>query len=193
MPEICGDEMSVGMTKSIGSTVSRKIGGFVRQVMWDGIDCHAPRMLSAGIAESVDLEPARFVHLRPQAPATKASGPDGCAPASAVFHGHLAALLPRGGDLPPDAHPALIASIAMLWGYFRSWLKGLPRYDDPEFRRFLRSTSAPACGRESAPPPSASKMNGRTSGMSITPGTTKRRPGANSTPSCRPAIRHRDH
>jgi hypothetical protein len=33
----------------------------------------------------------------------------------------------------------VIGSIAMLWGYFRSWLKGLPRYDDPEFRRFLRS------------------------------------------------------
>jgi hypothetical protein len=27
----------------------------------------------------------------------------------------------------------------MLWGYMRSWLKGLPRYEDFEFRRFLRS------------------------------------------------------
>jgi poly-beta-1,6-N-acetyl-D-glucosamine synthase len=27
----------------------------------------------------------------------------------------------------------------MLWGYLRSWFKGLPRYDDLEFRRFLRS------------------------------------------------------
>jgi len=27
----------------------------------------------------------------------------------------------------------------MLWGYFGSWFKALPRYDDPEFRRFLRS------------------------------------------------------
>jgi poly-beta-1,6-N-acetyl-D-glucosamine synthase len=27
----------------------------------------------------------------------------------------------------------------MLWGYFRSWLRRLPRYDDLEFRRFLRS------------------------------------------------------
>jgi hypothetical protein len=37
------------------------------------------------------------------------------------------------------AHPAVIGSIAMLWGYFRSWFKALRRYDDPEFRRFLRS------------------------------------------------------
>jgi hypothetical protein len=27
----------------------------------------------------------------------------------------------------------------MLWGYFSSWAKGLPRYNDPEFRRFLRT------------------------------------------------------
>jgi len=33
----------------------------------------------------------------------------------------------------------LIGSVALLWGYFTSWLKGLPRYDDLEFRRFLRS------------------------------------------------------
>src|SRR5205085_4413286 len=37
------------------------------------------------------------------------------------------------------SHPALVGSVAMLWGYARSWLKGLPRYDDAEFRRFLRS------------------------------------------------------
>ena len=36
-------------------------------------------------------------------------------------------------------YPVLIGSVAMVWGYFRSWLKGLPRYDNPEFRRFLRS------------------------------------------------------
>jgi hypothetical protein len=37
------------------------------------------------------------------------------------------------------AYPALIGSMAMGWGYFRSWLKGLPRYEDMEFRCFLRS------------------------------------------------------
>ena len=35
-------------------------------------------------------------------------------------------------------YPALIGTVAMLWGYFTSWRQGLPRYDDPEFRRFLR-------------------------------------------------------
>jgi hypothetical protein len=26
----------------------------------------------------------------------------------------------------------------MLWGYFSSWLHGKPRYENPEFRTFLR-------------------------------------------------------
>ena len=56
VPEVCGDEMSVGMTKFYRIACFKEIGGFVRQVMWDGIDCHRARMLG-WIAESVDLEP----------------------------------------------------------------------------------------------------------------------------------------
>jgi biofilm PGA synthesis N-glycosyltransferase PgaC len=138
-PEICGDEMSVGMTKFYRVACFKEIGGFVRQVMWDGIDCHRARMLG-WIAESIDHESVRFVHLRPQGASHKGIWTGrlrkgfgqyfmGSSPlyymAVIVYH------------LP--AYPVLIGSIAMLWGYFRSWLKGLPRYDDLEFRRFLRS------------------------------------------------------
>jgi poly-beta-1,6-N-acetyl-D-glucosamine synthase len=139
VPEICGDEMSVGMTKFYRVACFKEIGGFVRQVMWDGIDCHRARMLG-WIAESVDHESLRFVHLRPQGASQKG-----------IWTGRLRAgfgqyfmgtspiyyLTVASYRLP--AHPALIGSAAMLWGYFRSWLKGLPRYDDLEFRRFLRS------------------------------------------------------
>ena len=139
VPEICGDEMSVGMTKFYRIACFLEIGGFVRQVMWDGIDCHRARMLG-WIAESIDDEPLRFVHLRPQGASQKG-----------IWTGRLRAgfgqyymgtsplyyLVVAGYRLP--AHPAVIGSVAMLWGYLRSWLKNLPRYDDPEFRRFLRS------------------------------------------------------
>jgi hypothetical protein len=81
VPEHCGDEMSVGMTKFYRVACFKEIGGFVRQVMWDGIDCHRARMLG-WIAESVDLEPFRFLHLRPMGSSHKASGPDGFAPGS---------------------------------------------------------------------------------------------------------------
>src|SRR5215813_11961737 len=139
VPEVCGDEMSVGMTKFYRVTCFKEIGGFVRQVMWDGIDCHRARMLG-WIAESLDQEPIRFVHLRPQGASQKG-----------IWTGRLRAGFGQYfmGTSPLywltvslyrlPAHPVLVGSIAMLWGYFRSWLKGLPRYEDLEFRRFLRS------------------------------------------------------
>ena len=139
VPEVCGDEMSVGMTKFYRVACFKDIGGFVRQVMWDGIDCHRARMLG-WIAESVDLEPIRFIHLRPQGASHKGIWTGRVrAGFGQYFMGtsplyYLAVAIHR---LP--AHPALIGSIAMLWGYLGSWLKRLPRYDDIEFRRFVRS------------------------------------------------------
>src|SRR5215469_3192474 len=139
VPEICGDEMSVGMTKFYRVACFKEIGGFVRQVMWDGIDCHRARMLG-WIAESVDLEPIRFVHLRLQGASQRGIWTGRLrAGFGQYFMGtsplyYLAVALYR---LP--AHPMLIGSLAMLYGYLKSWFKGLPRYDDVEFRRFLRS------------------------------------------------------
>src|ERR1700739_4346611 len=64
VPAICGDEMSVGMAKFYRVACFKEIGGFVRQVMWDGIDCHRARMLG-WIGGEVDAESLRFVSLRP--------------------------------------------------------------------------------------------------------------------------------
>jgi poly-beta-1,6-N-acetyl-D-glucosamine synthase len=139
VPEVCGDEMSVGMTKFYRVACFKEIGGFVRQVMWDGIDCHRARMLG-WIAESVDLEPLRFVHLRPQGASQKGIWTGRLRKGfGQYFMGtsplyYLAVVIYH---LP--AYPVFIGSVAMLWGYLRSWLKRLPRYDDLEFRRFLRS------------------------------------------------------
>ena len=100
-PEICGDEMSVGMTKFYRVACFQEIGGFVRQVMWDGIDCHRARMLG-WIAESIDDERHP---LRPPAPARRQ--PEGHLDGTAsqgiwpILHGHVAPLLPGGGYLSP--------------------------------------------------------------------------------------------
>ena len=58
-PEVCGDEMSVGMTKFYRRSCFTEIGGFVQQVMWDGIDCHRARMLG-WMAESLNDESPPF-------------------------------------------------------------------------------------------------------------------------------------
>jgi poly-beta-1,6-N-acetyl-D-glucosamine synthase len=139
VPEICGDEMSVGMTKFYRVDCFVEIGGFVREVMWDGIDCHRVRMLG-WIAESMDSAALRFVHLRPQGASQigiwtgrlRAGFGQYFMGTSALYY-----LVVAVYRLP--AHPAVIGSAAMLWGYLRSWLKDLPRYNDPEFRRFVRA------------------------------------------------------
>jgi poly-beta-1,6-N-acetyl-D-glucosamine synthase len=139
VPEVCGDEMSVGMSKFYRTECFKEIGGFVREVMWDGIDCHRARMLG-WMAESVDLEPLRFVHLRPMGASHRGIWTGRFRHGSGqYFMGtsplyHLAAAISR-----LTAYPVLVGSMAMLWGYLKSWLVGLPRYDDLEFRRFLRS------------------------------------------------------
>jgi poly-beta-1,6-N-acetyl-D-glucosamine synthase len=138
VPEICGDEMSVGMTKFYRVACFRDIGGFVSQVMWDGIDCHRARMLG-WLAESSDDPTIRFVHLRPQGASQKG-----------IWTGRVRAgfgqyfmgtspiyyLASAGSRLLQ--HPPVVGSAAMLWGYVRSAMKRVPRYGDAEFRRFVR-------------------------------------------------------
>jgi biofilm PGA synthesis N-glycosyltransferase PgaC len=139
VPEICGDEMSVGMTKFYRVACFQEIGGFVRQVMWDGIDCHRARMLG-WIAESIDSEPLRFVHLRPQGASQKGIWTGRLRKGFGQYFmgtSPLYYLVVVIYHLP--AYPMFIGSVAMLWGYFKSWLNRLPRYDDVEFTRFLRS------------------------------------------------------
>jgi glycosyltransferase involved in cell wall biosynthesis len=137
--ELCGDEMSVGMTKFYRMACFDDIGGFVRQVMWDGIDCHRCRMLG-WIAESRDEEDLRFIHLRAMGSSQQSIWTGrvrwgfgqyfmGTSPlyltASAVYR------MPR--------HPFLVGGLAMLWGYLRSAARKVERYDDLEFRRFLNA------------------------------------------------------
>lgn len=137
-PETMGDEMSVGASKFYRVRCFEEIGGFVREVMWDGIDCHRARMLG-WIVESVNEEELRFLHLRPMGSSHKGIWTGrvrvgfgqyfmGSSPlfflASALYR------LPK--------HPVVTGSVAMLWGYFSSALGRARRYEDVEFRRFLR-------------------------------------------------------
>ena len=137
--EVCGDEMSVGMTKFYRVQCFREIGGFVRQVMWDGIDCHRCRMIG-WIAESVDDEALRFIHLRPMGSSDKGIWTGRVrAGYGQYFMGTAPVYLVASTIFRLPKHPIIVGSLAMLWGYFSSALRGAGRYDDREFRKFLRS------------------------------------------------------
>lgn len=137
--EVCGDEMSVGMTKFYRVACFREIGGFVREVMWDGIDCHRCRMLG-WIAESLPDEALKFVHLRPQGSSQKGIWTGRVrAGFGQYFMGTSPLYLLARAVFNLPKHPLLLGSLGLLWGYVSSAARGAARYEDPEFRRFLRS------------------------------------------------------
>lgn len=136
--EACGDEMSVGMIKFYRVSCFEEIGGFVREVMWDGIDCHRCRMLG-WIACSWDEPEIRFVHLRPMGSSQqgiwtgrKRHG------YGQYFMGTGLAYLTASAVFRMAHRPYVIGGVGMLVGYLESMWKRAPRYPDLEFREFLR-------------------------------------------------------
>ncbi len=133
-----GDETSIGASKFYRVDRFKELGGFVRQVMWDGIDCHRCRM-RGWIACSWDDPDIRFVHLRPMGSTQQSIY------AGRMRHGYgqyfmgtgflwmLATALFR---IPEK--PYVIGGLFILWGWLKSRIKRLPRYEEPGFREFLR-------------------------------------------------------
>jgi biofilm PGA synthesis N-glycosyltransferase PgaC len=133
-----GDDTSLGMTKFYRLAQFREIGGFVREVMWDGIDCHLCRM-HGWIACSWDEPELRFVHLRPMG-----SSQQGVY-TGRMRHGYGQYFMGTGfWYLAASAvsrinqKPYILGSLAITWGWLKSALARKPRYQNPEFRRFLR-------------------------------------------------------
>jgi len=136
--ERIGDDVSAGMTKFYRRAFLDDIGGLVKGLICDGIDCYRGRMLGWR-SKSIEDRELRFSHLRPMGSSDKGIMTGrrrlgegywflGAAPsfvlASAVYR--------------LQHRPALIGSIATLQGYARAWLTRMPLYDDLEFRKYLR-------------------------------------------------------
>lgn len=132
------DDMSVGAAKFYRVECFRDIGGLVREVMWDGIDVHRARMAGWKAGSFADPE-LRFEHLRPMG-----SSQHGIL-TGRMRHGYGQWFMGTGLEFITASAvfrmlrpPRLIGAAAMWWGYVRGMLMRERRYDDLEFRRFLR-------------------------------------------------------
>jgi len=137
--EGCGDENAIGATKFYRVKCFKQIGGFVRQVMWAGIDGHRCRMLG-WTAISWDETEIRFIHLRPMGSSQKSlltgRRRHGF---GQYFMGSSFTYMTVAAAYRMLLHqPFITGGIAMWWGYVKSALTGLERLEDPEFRKFLR-------------------------------------------------------
>ena len=132
------DDVSIGATKFYRMSCFKAIGGFVRAVMWDGIDCHRCRM-NGWIACSWDEQQLRFIHLRPEGSSQKSIY------AGRIRHGQGQYFMGTGflfmvasSIYRVNRKPYVLGSLAMLWGWLKAALDGKPRYEDAAFRKFLR-------------------------------------------------------
>ena len=126
------------MTKFYRRAFLEEIGGLVTGLIWDGIDCYRGRMLGWH-SKSVDEPELRFIHLRPMGSSDSGilkgrrrlgegywfmgSGPTFLLAKALYSAGHK---------------PAIVGSMAMVGGYLNAWWRGVARYDDLQFRRYLR-------------------------------------------------------
>ncbi len=136
--ERTGDENSVGPVKFYRRACFQEIGGFVREVCWDGIDGHMCRM-RGWVASSVDDPELRIVHLR-QMGSSHLN----------LWHGrqrwgrgkhfmgssplYMAAVsLYRMAE-----RPYLMSGLGILVGYVKARLEGARQLEDREYRELLR-------------------------------------------------------
>lgn len=133
-----GDETSLGMAKFYRLECFKEIGGFVKQVMWDGIDCHYCRM-KGWAALSWDEPDLNFIHLRPM----------GTSQVNVYigrmrhgfgqyFMGTSFLYIFASSIYRMTEKPYVLGGLAMLWGWLRSALTAAQRIEDSEFRSFLR-------------------------------------------------------
>jgi len=136
--EACGDEMSVGMIKFYRASCFQQIGGFVREVMWDGIDCHRCRMLG-WIAASWDDPEIRFIHLRPMGASHKGLTTGRMRHGfGQYFMGTGLSYMTVSAMYRMTRPPLFWGGLAIWWGYVKSMLQRKPRYNDLVFRKALR-------------------------------------------------------
>jgi len=132
------DEMVAGQFKLYRREAFDAIGGFVREVMWDGIDFHQARMKGYRTASLPDPE-LRIIHLRLMGSSDKS-----------VYRGRLrwgrgqwfmGTSLPHilaSGAFRAREKPYVIGGALIVAGYVQAALKGEPRFEAPGFREGLR-------------------------------------------------------
>lgn len=135
--ERTGDENSVGPVKFYRVPCFQDIGGFVREVCWDGIDGHMCRM-KGWIASSVDDPELRIVHLRQMGSShvslwtgRKRWGK------GKYFMGSTPLYMAAVALYRMAERPYVMSGLGILWGYVKATLAHEPRMEDRAYLDYL--------------------------------------------------------
>ncbi len=136
--ERTGDENSVGPVKLFRSACFKEIGGFVREVCWDGIDGHMARM-KGWVACSIDDPEMKIVHLRQMGSShislwhgRQRWGKGKYFMGSAPYY-MAAVSLYRMAE-----RPYLLSGLGIFVGYLKAGMNGAERMQDPAYLDYLR-------------------------------------------------------
>ena len=133
-----GDENSLGMTKFYRVACFTAIGGFVREVGWDGIDGHMCGM-KGWDALSWDAPELCFTHLRPMGASYKGIFTGRVRQGFGQYYMATRLLyLTASAIFRVNRKPNVFGELAVLWGWLDGALQRRPRYDNEECRAFLR-------------------------------------------------------
>lgn len=132
------DEMVAGQFKLYRRDCFERIGGFVPEAMWDGIDFHKARMAGFRTLSMPDPE-LQIIHLRLM------GSSDGSIYRGRMrwgrgqwFMGSAFPYIVASGAFRAKEKPYLIGGALIIAGYLLAAAKGVPRYEDPQFRKGLR-------------------------------------------------------
>lgn len=133
------DEMVAGQVHFWRKECWEEIGGFVREVMWDGIDFHRARMFGWK-TRSFRHENLLIVHHRLMGSSYRS-----------VYHGRLRwgrgqwfmgthpLYIIASGVFRMRERPYVAGGALIVAGYFWAMVRGVKRYDDPWFRKRLHN------------------------------------------------------
>jgi len=131
------DEMVAGQFKFYRREAFDRINGFVRDVMWDGIDFHRARMEGYRTASIHDPD-LKILHLRLMGSSHRS-----------VYHGRIRwgsgqwfmgsclSYVLASGVFRMREKPYILGGLLIIVGYVMAALRGERRYDDMRFRREL--------------------------------------------------------
>lgn len=137
--ENISDDMSLGMTKFYRVSAFEKLGGFVHEVMWDGLDCHKARMMGWK-AVSWDTPELRFNHLRPMGSSQTGIFTGRRRHGFGQYYMGTGPLFLMASVVNKMRQkPYVLGGLAIAQGYFGAMLRREPRHANEELCAFIRA------------------------------------------------------
>jgi glycosyltransferase involved in cell wall biosynthesis len=133
------DEMVAGMINFYRRECFEEIGGFVREVHWDGIAFHRARM-NGWRTCSIDHPDINFIHKRLMGSSDKGvlTGRMRWGRGQHFMGTHPLYLFAIGVYRMFEK-PWFLGGLFIILGYFKAMLESMPQYDDLEFRKSLQA------------------------------------------------------